>query len=246
MKKKIAIISDIHGNSWALRAVLDDIQDRGIEDIINLGDSLYGPLDPRGTFNLLDKNKIISIAGNQDRNILENLNSTSEVSTMEYVKSQIDNDAVTWLKKLPFQLIHKSDIYCCHASPENDSAYLLENLQADHIAIKSDEEIDEILKNIEQKIILCAHSHVPRTVKTSKKTIINPGSVGLPAYDDNLPIPHKMENFSPGAKYSIITFSRSSINISQVSISYNYEAAAEMAEKNKRVDWAKWIRLGRA
>jgi predicted phosphodiesterase len=51
-KKKIALLSDIHGNSWAFREVLTDIKNRGIETIINLGDSLYGPLDPKGTFEL--------------------------------------------------------------------------------------------------------------------------------------------------------------------------------------------------
>ena len=45
---KIAIISDVHGNSHALKAVLEDIKHRKAEMIINLGDSLYGPLDPLG------------------------------------------------------------------------------------------------------------------------------------------------------------------------------------------------------
>ncbi|SDD65802.1 Calcineurin-like phosphoesterase superfamily domain-containing protein [Priestia aryabhattai B8W22] len=53
LKQKIAIISDIHGNSLALEAVLSDISRRGINTIFNLGDSLYGPLDPLGTFKLL-------------------------------------------------------------------------------------------------------------------------------------------------------------------------------------------------
>jgi 3',5'-cyclic AMP phosphodiesterase CpdA len=45
----IALISDIHGNSWALDAVLEDINQRGIDQIVNLGDCVYGPLDPAGT-----------------------------------------------------------------------------------------------------------------------------------------------------------------------------------------------------
>ncbi len=40
----IAVISDIHGNRWALEAVLEDINRRGIKRIANLGDCLYGPL----------------------------------------------------------------------------------------------------------------------------------------------------------------------------------------------------------
>jgi len=44
-----AILSDIHANIWALEAVLDDISRRGPAQLINLGDSLYGPLEPQAT-----------------------------------------------------------------------------------------------------------------------------------------------------------------------------------------------------
>ncbi|PFD89042.1 YfcE family phosphodiesterase, partial [Bacillus cereus] len=40
MKQKIAIISDIHGNSFALEAVLKDISHRNVDLIFNLGDSI--------------------------------------------------------------------------------------------------------------------------------------------------------------------------------------------------------------
>ena len=42
-KRQVAVISDIHGNRRALEAVLDDIDGRGIDRIVNLGDCLYGP-----------------------------------------------------------------------------------------------------------------------------------------------------------------------------------------------------------
>jgi predicted phosphodiesterase len=117
-------------------------------------------------------------------------------------------------------------------------------MNPDYIAVKESQEIDEILKDIQQEIIACGHSHIPRVVKTQNKTIINPGSVGLPAYDDELPIPHKMENYNPNANYIILTLSEKPLKIEHVSIAYDYEPAANMAEKNERKDWAKWIRTG--
>ena len=242
---KIAILSDVHGNSWALNEVLLDIKAKGIDTIINLGDSLNGPLDPKGTFNLLIENNVLSISGNGDRLILESLDSTSKFKTLEYVKTQIDNDVIDWLKRLPFELIN-NNIYCCHASPDSDTTYLLENLKPDHIAVKEYPEIDNILKDIKQEIVVCGHSHISRLVKTTNKTIFNPGSVGLPAYKDELPIPHKMENFNSYARYSVVTLSENLVKIEQVAISYDYEVAARMAEKNERNDWAKWIRTGKA
>ncbi|OFD75668.1 hypothetical protein BWGOE8_34840 [Bacillus mycoides] len=63
MNRKIAIISDIHGNSHALKAVLKDISRRKVEMIINPGDSVYGPLDPLGTIEILMSNEMIHIKG---------------------------------------------------------------------------------------------------------------------------------------------------------------------------------------
>ncbi|HEY0054245.1 MAG TPA: metallophosphoesterase [Pedobacter sp.] len=121
--KLVAIISDIHGNSWALEKVLEDIESRGIKTILNLGDSLYGPLDPKGTFELISCKglNLLSICGNQDRVILENLELKSNSPTLEFVKSQLDTDIKSWLKSLAFDLNFEDTIYCCHASPASDS-----------------------------------------------------------------------------------------------------------------------------
>ena len=244
IEKKIAIISDVHGNSLALNEVLEDIKSKGIETIINLGDSLYGPLDPQGTFQMLIENKVLSVCGNGDRIILEHFEQESPYKTMEYVKDQIDDNTLNWLKNLPFDLTHDG-IYCCHSSPHSDTAYLLENLKADHVSVKELNEIDELLKNIDQKLVVCGHSHTARVIRTEKKKlVINPGSVGLPAYSDELPIPHKMESFNPLAKYSVITKCDEQISVEQFALPYDFEKAAKLAEKNERNDWASWIRTG--
>lgn len=244
MREQIAVIADIHGNTWALKEVISDIKARGIRRIINLGDSLNGPLDPAGTYNLLIENNIKSISGNGDRLILESLESDSLNHTAEYVKSQMNADIIKWLQSLPYDLVY-DNIYCCHASPQNDMEYLLESLLPGHIDIKAYSEIDQILKDIKEDIVVCGHSHVQRIVKTSKKTIINAGSVGLPAYSDELPIPHKMETFSHHARYLIISVNNTSFRFEQIALPYNFEDAAKKAEENKREDWAEWLRRGR-
>ena len=43
---RVALISDIHGNRWALAAVLDHIAGQRVDQIWNLGDILSGPLEP--------------------------------------------------------------------------------------------------------------------------------------------------------------------------------------------------------
>ena len=67
----IAAISDIHSNVFALEAVLADIKARSVDQIVNLGDILYGPIAPQATYDLLmaHQDEIITIRGNQDRQI---------------------------------------------------------------------------------------------------------------------------------------------------------------------------------
>lgn len=140
-----------------------DIHSRDIDTIINLGDSLYGPLDPKGTFELLESNKVLSISGNQDLIILENLNNTSDLITLEFVKSQLNAEIAEWLRQLPFDTTIGDSIYCCHASPHSDSEYLLEKLEAGFVAVKDLVEIEELLIDITQKIVVCGHSHISKS-----------------------------------------------------------------------------------
>ncbi len=243
---KFAVLSDIHGNSWALKAVLDDLLARNIDLVVNLGDVLYGPLDPKGTFEILQTIETIGICGNQDRLLLENIDKKVDNQTMNFVFSQLDNAAIDYLKNLTFDHHHSSGVYFCHASPHKDDEYLIEKLFKTHVGIKENHEIDAVLENIDEKVVVCGHSHQPKVVKTGKKQIINPGSVGLPAYDDELPIFHKMETHCPDANYCILTLENNEVkNIDLVAVSYDFESAANMAQKNNRPDWAKWLRTGR-
>jgi predicted phosphodiesterase len=63
---KFAVLSDIHGNLWALTAILKNAKRREITQFINLGDVLYGPLEPLETYNLLKTIDAITIQGNED------------------------------------------------------------------------------------------------------------------------------------------------------------------------------------
>src|SRR3984893_6708794 len=64
---RLAVISDIHGNVLALEAVLADIETRGADAIVNLGDCVTSPLWPRETFDVLGSLSLITVRGNHDR-----------------------------------------------------------------------------------------------------------------------------------------------------------------------------------
>ena len=64
---KLAILSDIHGNMRALNAVIQDVERQRIDHVINLGDCLYGPFDPRPVAECLMARQWPTVAGNEDR-----------------------------------------------------------------------------------------------------------------------------------------------------------------------------------
>ena len=68
---RLAVIADIHGNLPALEAALSDLERRGADGIVNLGDCVSGPLWPRETMDLLDTLGLPTVRGNHDRWVAE-------------------------------------------------------------------------------------------------------------------------------------------------------------------------------
>ncbi|MVN21136.1 metallophosphoesterase family protein [Mucilaginibacter arboris] len=244
--KTYAVISDIHGNSLALKAVLEDIQLRKVDVIVNLGDHVFGPLEPQKTADLIFGRQMICISGNKDRDILENLDQSTQDETLEQVKKNLDKRSIDWLKSLPSTQSIDRLIFACHGTPESDNAYLLEEVTENGVFVYKDEELVAKTANIKEQIILCGHSHVNRVIWLSNgKIILNPGSVGLPAYLGNAKVRFAMESMTPHAKYALIYAGKNSINIEQINCSYDWNAASETARKNGREDWAQGLLYGR-
>lgn len=242
---KIAVISDIHGNYWALSRVLKDIDTRKPDLIVNLGDSLYGPLKPNDTFKLLKSYDVISLSGNQDRAIVESSPNNSNNSTLQYVVNDLNESAIDWLKALPKTQLIQERIFAFHGTPSSDITYLLEDLKDGYRLVNEESVVETYLSGITHKIILCGHSHTPRLIQTANRLVLNPGSVGLQAYDDELPIYHKIESFNNLAQYCMLSLENEEVKCEQVSIQYDYSKAVKCAIENNRMDWAQWLKCGK-
>lgn len=239
-----AVIADIHGNRWALEAVLQDIDQRGIQQIINLGDHLAGPLDPAGTANLLIERNMLNICGNDDRVLFSSAEELS--SSQRYTQEQLTPAHLDWLRTLPATMVVADELFVCHGDLF-DVPYLLEHVEASRVSLRSTREIEANVTTITHPVILCGHSHVPRTVSLPQgKLIVNPGSVGLPAYTMETPVPHAMESGSPHARYALLHQMHTAWQVEHVQVPYSSEDAAKVASDHQRHDWAEWLTTGRA
>ncbi len=244
---KIAVLSDIHSNVFALDAVIKDLKKHSVDFMFNLGDVLYGPIAPRSTYDLLMEHEFVTISGNQDRQIYEATAKEIESNpTMQFILSDLGKEPLAWMKSLPFDKQFNDDIYFCHGAPKSDLIYLLEDVSRGYAYIRSDNEIMNLLDGQESKLICCGHTHIARTVTlNSGQLIVNPGSVGLQAYTDEEPVVHSMENFSHHASYSIVEKVNSEWVVQNIRVPYAYQRAVNECKKRNRNDWAHFLSTGR-
>ena len=245
---RIAVLSDVHGNKWALEVVLSDLQKRGADELINLGDILYGPLEPEATVGLLRALDIPSttIWGNEDRILFEHNAETTSHSSLEFTRTSLTTDSLDWLSRFRRQATF-DEFHLTHGIPGDDETYLLEKVSSRGAGKRPPEEIHSLVRNVEANLILCGHSHLARKLQIpGGPLVVNPGSVGLPAYSDVLPHPHVMEAGSPHARYALAAKTRVGWTIELVALDYDWETAARTAERNGRSDWAHALRTGHA
>src|SRR5688500_343991 len=160
---RIAVISDIHGNLDALRAVLEDVRGRGCDAIVDLGDIVSGPLWPAETAELLMRTTAFTIRGNHERQLLD-----PDIDVMgasdAYARRSLDAVQLEWIAALPATLRLDGDVLLCHGTPDSDMDYLLERVDDDGVRAAREDEVAAMLGSTDAQVVLCGHTHVPRAV----------------------------------------------------------------------------------
>jgi putative phosphoesterase len=243
---RIGVLADIHGNLRALAAVQKDLRSHSPDLVVNLGDHLSGPLQAADTADALMSEKYVHIRGNHDRQLLDR--PIEEMGASDRAAyAQLESRHKVWLQSLPPTLELERDILLCHGSPGDDLQYMTEEVMENGIVLASAEKIADRLGDVGRGLVLCGHSHIPRVVSLSRGVqIVNPGSVGLQAYDDTCPLPHYMETGSPHARYAVIDWERNGWRINLLAVEYDWSAATADARKGNRLDWAHALETGYA
>ncbi|MEO5659743.1 MAG: metallophosphoesterase family protein [Polaromonas sp.] len=251
---KFAIISDIHGNLLALRAVLADIARQGVDQTLNLGDILSGPLQPAETADLLMAHDFPTIRGNHERQLLALRAQPGPIDAATsdgYAATQITPTQAAWLESLPASLALNSDVYLCHGTPRSDLEYWMETVvpgfaagQGPGVRAATLAEVAERMGQATHPVVLCGHTHVPRLMQCAGVLIVNPGSVGQPAYDGDYPYPHVIENAAPHARYALLEKTRQGWQVDLRAVPYDHLAQAQVAALRQRADCSHALATG--
>lgn len=167
---KFCIISDIHGNIRALDYIIKYADNEDIKNILNLGDIFGGENDKEVFLKIINDERFISVRGNHDDNILE------------YIDDNLLKEYIFRYKNIPLKRVvtlGDKKLLMVHSR---------ESSNRDIPVIYSGGSIEAFIDDYSDNVnyVLMGHTHLQMMVTYyGKKTIINPGSLGL-SYDNSI------------------------------------------------------------
>lgn len=178
---KIGIMSDVHGNYYALKAVLDHSKKMGVERYIFLGDLIGYLYQPSKVVKAVRDLEATNIQGNHERFLQGVLDGKLSLDWLnkrygsghELAFEQLSRRELSWLVNLPKEdVLHVDDLTMklCHGAPSFPDYYLY-----------PDTDINILKKLCDQnfRFIFTGHSHYPFVFNYKNCSLINVGSVGL-------------------------------------------------------------------
>jgi putative phosphoesterase len=186
---KIGIIADIHSNIVAFDAILEDLNKHNdIKVIVIAGDFLGDGSNPVEVIERILKIKPYLIKGNRENDILDyyngkksEFNELKQFSSMKWTCEKIGKKYLKYIKDLPEQCVidikNTDKIRVVHGSPR----HIYEHLYPDKLL----DRLDNSTKLIEEKYLICGHTHKHWHKTYNNKVIINPGSAGISFNDFN-------------------------------------------------------------
>lgn len=240
---RLCLIADIHGNADALEAVLGDIAGESFDAHLALGDHLSGPLQAARTADMLIGSDWLCLAGNHDRALVTHRAEEMGPSDLA-AYGELSARHIDWLRHLPSTL-RLDGVFACHGTPTNDHGYWLEDVVAERMVLAERHTVEARRLGVPDTATLavCGHTHVPRLVTLGGLDIVNPGSVGLPGYTDDVPF-HVMQTGSPHARYAVAEKMRAGWRVGLRSVPYDTTNVVRLARERERPDWAAALEAG--
>ncbi len=232
---KVAVLSDIHSNYHAFRACYEDAVKHHVEQFVFLGDYVSDLAEPEKTMDLIyeiqAKYPTVCLRGNREGYMLacrdgaavysRGSKSGSLLFTYEHLREH-DFAFFSSLKISDTIALNGVQIQIAHATTEDDRFYF----------DCEDGNMVHVFSRMKCAYLLSGHSHKQYVRSEGGKTIINPGSVGIP------------QDGSAGAKYAIVNIDGGEISCTLREVPYDIGAAIHSQFVSGLVDYAKYWAIG--
>ena len=177
---RVAVLADVHGNLPALEAALADVDAADVDRIVLPGDIALGPM-PGETLDLLDSlgNRVVWVHGNCEREVVSAYDGAGvpgiNGDSARDCASLLDLRQRDLIDGLPMTVTLDVDglgpTLFCHATPRRDDEFVLVDSP---LALWN-----AALDGVEERVVVCGHTHMPFDRLVDGRRVVNPGSVGM-------------------------------------------------------------------
>ena len=194
---RYAIVSDVHANLQAWRAVYDDIQAQGVDEIVSLGDIVGFGSEPARVLDSMIANVGVFVQGNHDAAVaglirMNHFNKSAR-HILEWTQERLHPSAISFLKDVPM-VVGGENFLCAHGDFSEPEKFRYIHQSSDAIASWD---------AVSERILFVGHTHIPSIhmigemgmphslppqelrLNHTMRYVINVGSVGQPR-DGNL------------------------------------------------------------
>jgi predicted phosphodiesterase len=177
---RVAALYDVHGNLPALEAVLAEVERSGADLVVVGGDVAIGPM-PRECLARLRAlgDRALFVRGNGDREIgsvPDHGDGDLWAARTRWSAGQLDKPELEFLAGLPasqsLRVCGLGRVLFCHGSPRDDEEIVT--------ALTSEERLAPMLRGLEERTVVCGHTHVQFDRVVGETRVVNAGSVGMP------------------------------------------------------------------
>ncbi len=232
---KVAVLSDIHSNYHAFRACYEDAVKHHVEQFIFLGDYVSDLAEPEKTLDLVyeiqSNYPTVCLRGNREGYMLDcskgatHFAPGSKSGSLLFTYAHLREQDITFFGDLKISdtvELGGVQMEIAHAAADNDRYYF----------DTEDGRIEDVFPQMKCKYLLTGHSHKQYVRSTSGKTIINPGSVGIPQDGTRWP------------KYAILDIENGEVACTLREVPYDIGDAIHAQFENGLVDCAKYWAIG--
>jgi len=208
---KLAIISDIHANLYALNQFLQYIEERfPVDKILNLGDFVHIGPHPREVAKIIfSDNRFENIIGNNEMIVLGKHEKPQRAeSHSNWTIEQLGKDLMEKIQNIPTSKtlnINNKKVLMLHSHFYDTPGRSIQ----DNLLIYEGKTLEEFLNDYPKEIdiVLVGHSHEQLYISWKDKKIINPGSISI--------------TWEPRVSFCLIELDSQNINIEFKNIAYD-------------------------
>ena len=170
--RRVAVLSDVHGNATSLEAVLDELS-REDHDLVVFGGDLTWGAQPAETHRLASRLDALFVRGNADRALLEGAaESERERWMQESHTAEMRAFAGGFEENVVVEVEDLGAVRFCHGSPRSDEECVTPETPEDRVR--------EFSAGVPERVIVSAHVHIQFDREVAGVRTVNAGSVGLP------------------------------------------------------------------